>query len=564
MLREHALTKQKYYCRWGCLAVARMALIAAILSMCAVAEGQISVSPLILDDITVFPGSVKTIFLVVGSTAGSDQDCVVSVSGMRIAEGGLPSPADDAPRSCADWITVNPAAFTLSPGESKRIVLQVRVPKDTVGGYYALISCTATGQEAGDAEGEGRVQAGIRFRHRNLVPLLLAVPGSNMQAIIDGAAPTFSKAPDGDGYTIQLPLRNRGNTHARITGSFEISTESGQSLEKFEMGSGRGLLLPEHERLFESKSNVNLADGVYRAQVRLDLDKSSRPMEKAFSFYVEKGQPRVAEISDELRTKLTSQSSGFIVTPSQITMASRPGGRRTEALEVVNLTENELTLIARTGEWLRTSSNTDLIPDGAPAHKRSGLNFLTLRQPEVVLPPNGRRRVPLLASIPSNATGEVYAALYFDRQDRELDQTPQARIRRGAMVRIQAEGTGQRDAELAAFEANRDTKGATIFTVQYRNTGDLSFTPEAVFIIRKEGSNETVESIRAKIPVSYIQAGGEGVLKEEWAKVVDPGKYTAELTFRFDSNKPPLVKRTDFVVQKAGESPVTTSAESKK
>jgi hypothetical protein len=132
------------------------------------------------------------------------------------------------------------------------------------------------------------------------------------------------------------------------------------------------------------------------------------------------------------------------------------------------------------------------------------------------------------------------------------------------MVRIQAEGTGQRDAEIAAFEANRDTKGATIFTVQYRNTGDLSFTPEAVFIIRNEGSNETVESIRAKLPVSYIQAGGEGVLKEEWAKVVDPGKYTAELTFRFDSNKPPLVKRTDFVVQKAGESPVTASAESKK
>jgi len=229
-------------------------------------------------------------------------------------------------------------------------------------------------------------------------------------------------------------------------------------------------------------------------------------------------------------------------------MASRPGGRRTEAVEVVNLTEDEITLIARTGEWLRTSSNTDLIPDSVPAHKRSGLNFLTLRQPEVVLPPNGRRRVPLLASIPSNATGEVYAALYFDRRDRELDQTPEARIRRGATVRIQAEGTGRRSAELTAFEANRDTKGATILTVQYRNTGDLSLTPEAVFIIRKEGSNETVESIRAKIPVSYVQAGGEGVLTQEWAKVVDPGKYTAELTFRFDPKTPPLVKRTDFVV----------------
>lgn len=541
-----------------------MALVLYSLLMCAVAEGQISVAPLILDDITVFPGSVKSIFLVVGNTAKSTQDCTVSVSGMRIAEGGLPSLADDAPRSCADWITVRPATFTLSPGQGKRIVLQLRVPHGTVGGYYALISCTATGQEAGDAEAQGRLQAGIRFRYRNLVPFLLAVPGSNMQAIIDGAAPMFSKVPDGDGYTIKLALRNRGNTHARITGSFDIRTESGRSLEKFEMASGRGLLLPEHERVFESKSNLNLADGVYRAQVRLELDKSSRPMQKAFSFYVEKGQPRVAEISDELRTKLASQSSGFIVTPRQITMASRPGGRRTEAVVVVNLTENELTLMARTGEWLRTPSNTDLIPDGTPAHKRSGLNFLTLRKPEVVLPANGRRRVPLLASIPSNATGEVYAALYFDRRDRELDQTPQARMRRGATIRIQAEGTGQRDAELTVFEAKRDTKGAIIFNVQYRNTGDLSFTPEAVFIIREEGSNDTVERIRAKIPVSYVQAGGEGVLKQEWAKIVDPGKYTAELTFRFDQNKPPLVKRTDFVVPNASESPVRTSAESKK
>ena len=530
-----------------------MALVAAILSVCAVAEGQISVAPLILDEITVFPGSVKSIFLVVGSTGKSTQDCTVSVSGMRVAEGGLPIPADDAPRSCADWITVRPATFTLSPGQGKRIVLQVRVPRGTVGGYYALISCTATGQEAGDAEGQGRVQAGIRFRYRNLVPVLLAVPGSNMQAIIDGAAPMFSKAPDGDGYTIKLLLRNRGNTHARITGSFEIRTESGRSLDKFEMGSGRGLLLPEHERLFESKSNVNLADGVYRAQVRLDLDKSSRPMEKVFSFYVEKGQPRVAEISEELRTKLVSQSSGFIVTPRQVTMASRPGGRRTEAVEVVNLTENELTVMACTGEWLRTPSNMDVILDGAPAHKRSGLNFLTLRKPEVVLPPNGRRRVLLLASIPSNATGEVYAALYFDRRDRALDETPQARMRRGARVCIRAEGTGQRDAEIDAFEVSRDTKGAAIFTVQYRNTGDLSITPEAVFTVREERSNETVESIRAKVPDYYVQAGGEGVLKQEWAKVVDPGKYEVELTFRFDENKLPLVRRTKFVVPQAKE-----------
>ena len=525
------MSKQKHHCFSRGLSAVGMALIAAILSMCAVAEGQISVAPLILDNITVFPGSVKSIFLVVGSTGNSTQDCTVSVSGMRIAEGGLPSPADDAPRSCADWITVRPVTFTLSPGQGKRIVLQLRVPKNTVGGYYALISCTATGQETGNAEGQGRLQAGIRFRYRNLVPVLLAVPGSNMQAIIDGAAPTFSKAPDGDGYTIKLALRNRGNTHARITGSFEIGTESGRSLDKFEMGSGRGLLLPEHERLFESKSNVNLADGVYRAQIRLDLDKSSRPMQKALSFYVEKGQPSVAEISDELRTKLANQSSGFIVAPSQITMSSRPGGRRTEAVEVINLTENELTLMARTGEWLRTISSTDLIPDGAPAHRRSGLNFLTLPKPEVVLPPSGRRRVPLLALIPSNAEGEVYASLYFDRSDRELEQTPQARMRRGATVRIHAEGTGQRKAELAGFEVNRDNKGATIFAVRYRNTGDLSITPETVFIIRKEGSNETVERIRAKIPLSYVQAGGQGELRQEWATIVEPGKYTAELTF---------------------------------
>ena len=48
-------------------------------------------------------------------------------------------PADSLRNSCSPWITINPAEFTLAPGEVKEIRVTFEVPPESKGGYWSVI-----------------------------------------------------------------------------------------------------------------------------------------------------------------------------------------------------------------------------------------------------------------------------------------------------------------------------------------------------------------------------------------------------------------------------------------
>lgn len=517
------------------------------------AFAQFTVSPIIIE-VRAYAGGVRTFTLSIGNSGPEPLDCTISVSAMAVMGGGLPVEVEDAPRSCKDWITVNPDKFTLRPKEGKRLICRARIPKKTGGGYYAIISCHGVPMGGSDERtAESGVGAGIEFSHRSLVPVLLTIPGPQMQAIMEAAMPIIRSSQGGRGYTLDLPVRNRGNIHARMGGTVEVRSEAGQLIERFELAAGRGFVLPEHERLFTSKVPVNLADGVYVAHIRLEVENSRQPMRNSFPFYIEDGEPNVTEITDELRAKLEKQSAGFTVSPVQMLVAVRPGARRSQAVELVNLTGNTIHLQATLMEWHRTPNGQNLVSDEKPPHGRSGRALVDLRLPEIELRPLGRRRIPIMVAVPKDATGERYVALTFDRADLQLDTSPAARTRRSVMIRAYAQGTGTTGAEITRFEATRKPNGVIDLSVRFRNTGDIGISPEAAFTISDENGRQ-VGKVKPTAGSPFVQAGCEGVISAEYSRVLDPGEYTAELTFRADRNKPPVTRRTGFVVPSASES----------
>jgi len=524
---------------------------------------QFTVSPIIIE-LTGYPGGLRTFTFSVGNTGEEPLDCTIGVSAMAVMGGGMPVEVEDAPRSCKDWITVTPETFRLAPKDGIRLVCHVRVPRNTGGGYYAIISCHGVPMRGSDERAAASgVGGAIQFSHRSLVPVLLTIPAPQMQAVIDAAQPLISEIKQGKGYEFDLPVRNRGNVHARMTGTVEVRSEAEQLVDRFELEAGRGFILPDHERLFKNRGTVNLPDGVYLMRVRLEAQGSARPMQNAFPFYVKEGRPQVAEITDELRAKLQKQSAGFIVSPAQMQVSLRPGGSRSQAVELVNLTRDTIDLQASLMEWYRGADSNDLITESAALHGRSARDAVTLREQAIQLRPLSRCRVPITVALPKEAAGERYAALTFDRADVQLDASPAGRVRRSTMVRIYAEGTGQIIGEIMRFEATPQPNGAIDLTMQFRNTGNVGFTPEVSFRIVDEYDSPIGKVTPAMAPL-LTQAGCEAVVSAEWSKVLDPGQYTAEATFRASQNKPPLVERAKFVVPKASSSPVTTSAESKK
>ena len=520
---------------------------ALLLAVCGSAPGQVSISPTILEP-KAYPGGLSTFTLSIGNSGDQTLDCTVQVFALEVAGGGLPLAVEDAPRSCKDWLTVEPTQFELKPKGGERLVCRVQPPRGVAGGYYAVISCHAVPRAAREEEagGEG-VRASVTFSHRVMAVVLLTIPAPQLQAVIEAGQPLIREGEGGRGFALDVPVRNRGNIHARMSGTVDVRSEAGQVVQRFDLEAGRGFILPDHERLFQTKGTVNLPDGFYVARISLNAEGFRRPMEKVFPFHVSEGKASFTELTEELRQQIEKRSAGFTVSPLTIGARFRAGARRTEAVELVNLTKDALTLRASLTEWYRSPEGVDLVLEGEAPHGRSGRELVSLREETIELRPLSRRRVPLTIALAAEAKGERYVAVTFDRADTQLDASPQARARRSVLIGVHAQGTGTPGAEVKDFQAVRKPNGAVGLAVRFRNTGDVLVEPDVTFYIEDKDGN-TVGKVSPTVGLPFVQAGGEGIVSAEWTQVLDPGKYAARVSFRYAPDRPPLSQRAEFVV----------------
>lgn len=519
--------------------------IATFLLTAIFAKAQMSISPLIIRE-RAYPGGFTRFFVNIANTGKVPLSCEMGTSAMEVVGAGLPVEVKEAPRSCKSWINFRPGKFTLNPGENKRVLCELRVPRDAQGGYYAIIYCQGTPIESGESGGKGSgVKAGIHLSYRMITPLLLTVPGPNLQAVIEVGKPFIEKKEDIQGYILKVPVRNRGNIHARLEGFVEVKSSFGQSIENISLTSGRGFVLPQHERLFNAEAKINLSDGVYITEVNLRVEGSSRPIRGIFPFYVSEGTPKVGEPTEDLLAQLKKKSAGFIVTPLSIDLQIPPGGRRSKAVEIKNLTDENLQISCQVKEWYRSPQGEDLIVGEIPPHKRSAANMLLISRKDFKVLPRSKRRVPVTVALPRNARGEYYAALVFDRPEIELENSPEALLRRSILIRVSGMEKSQQSLIIEKFTVRLQATGALLFELKYTNTGEVGVTPEIKVSIRDSNGKE-VGKIHPRIPNNFIQAGAERLIQFEWRQILDPEHYTAELTLHFDPQKPPITKRAEF------------------
>jgi len=517
-------------------------------AFCAVSSAQMAITPVMVENRTI-AGGLATFMLSVSNSGNQPIDCGVRVTGMTVLPGGLPVEAQDPPRNCKDWITVEPTKFALRPGEGQGLLCRLRVPKDAAGGYYAIISCQGipnTGT-AGDSA-EAGVGVTMKLTHRGLVPVLVTVPGPQVQAIIDAAPPAVLLGLGGRGYTFDLPVRNRGNIHARMAGFVELRSDAGQLVERFDMEAGRGFILPMHERLFQGYIPLNLADGSYVAGVQLG-PRGQAPMRSVFPFYVKEGVPTVAEPTEELKAQLLKSSAGFMVSPAQLDVEIQAGARRAQAIELINLTREVLPVSVSVVEWVRQSDGVDVVGTGTPTHGRSAVDCVSLGQESIELRPMSRQRVPVTVALPKDATGSRYAAVLFDRADVKLDASARGQARRSTMLQVAAQGTGTQGAEITDFRAERESSGAIRFVAKIRNTGDLSLSAE----VRVTVSSADGAPIGGPAPVTppAVQAATDATVAVRWEQVLEPGDYTAQLSVQYSPKAPSVYGNTTFTVPRA-------------
>jgi hypothetical protein len=525
------------------------------------ATAQLSISPNVVEGRT-YPGGVWTFSVGVMNVGNQVLSCTTEVYAMEVLGSGMPVPVDQSPRSCSGWITALNERFELEPKEGKRLLFRVRTPREVSGGYYAVVSLTGRPPESTVEKGEGGVSASVRFGHRGLVPILITVPGADLRAVIEAAVPGIGRGPNNRGFSIRVPVRNTGNIHARMSGSVEVRSHAGQLVDRLVLSAGRGFVLPDHERLLESDSTLNLPDGAYVAKINLNVEKGRRPMQNAFPFVVRSGVYSMQEITDELLAELDKQSAGFTLSPGMLTIDMPPGARRVSVIEIMNLTRDTLRLIPQGMEWSRLQDGKDLVLEEEPAHGRSGRRFLDLTDEIIEIRPLSRRRLPVIVSLPKGVAGEAYCAVLLEREDLQLDASAAGRVRRSVKMRIQAGETEETSAKITEFEVHRAPNGAVSFIAEIENTGNWSLVPDVTFHLR-DGRGNVIARARPTERSQIVQAGGRIRLELEYDKVVDPGAYDADISVRFDPGKPVITKRSKFeiAVEPAPASPADASKE---
>jgi hypothetical protein len=235
------------------------------------------------------PGSSRTATIKVENA--SDDEVTVEAACLTpallrgVAMGDLKG--DDL--SCASWVEVIPAKFTLRAGAKQNIRVVAKMPKDDnpQANYYGTISLKATypdGQNAG--QGDATVCVGNK--------------GVEAKPAAQVAKMTLAAAESGK-YVLQARFANSGNVHFKPKCKAVVVTGQGQTVTETELAGEEGIMLPLESREFSGIVDFGkIEPGAYALKAVLEFAPGQGAAEQLpIRVTVEDGQKVVTIITPE-------------------------------------------------------------------------------------------------------------------------------------------------------------------------------------------------------------------------------------------------------------------------
>ncbi len=210
------------------------------------------------------PGETKTGIINVdnkGSAVASIMAYITDVAMERNGNVTFPE-GGSLTYSCEPWLLVNPEQFRLAQGASQQVRYTLKVPRDASGTYLACVFVQTKPEDRPFATGSA-----ISARVGSMIIVNVTGTGSK-------AAELFSlgtrRTKDGRQDQLELGIRNKGNVLLRPTGTIEIKSEAGWTVDKVAFNQDKQAVLPLSERLYPIAISPNVEPGVYRLIATID------------------------------------------------------------------------------------------------------------------------------------------------------------------------------------------------------------------------------------------------------------------------------------------------------
>jgi hypothetical protein len=250
-------------------------------------------SALTLDPPEVFiagaPGAMRTAVLKV-ENASEDEVNIEAVSlvppSLRgVAMGELKG--DDL--SCAEWLQVYPAKFTLRAGRKQNVRVIAKMPKaeEMQANYYGLVSLRAA---YADGQGAGETKTLVCVANKGVA----AKPAAQV-------AKMTLAAQEGPKYAVQARFANIGNVHFKPKCRAVVLTGQGQTVTEIELAGEEGLMLPLETREFSGVLDFEKVDpGAYALKAVMECGSGQGAAEQMpIRVAVEEGRKVVTIIARE-------------------------------------------------------------------------------------------------------------------------------------------------------------------------------------------------------------------------------------------------------------------------
>ena len=179
--------------------------------------------------------------------------------------------------SLAKWVTVQPAKFSVAPGQEKILNLIIRIPENAEpGGHYASVQLSLSGSATA---GSG---ASVVSTIDSLI--LLRVSGNLTEKLsLDSFTTDNNYYPNGP-VNFLIRTRNSGNVHVAPTGTIVITDMFGHKTQELDVVGAN--VLPGSDRLNKITWDQRGMVGRYTAQLVATYGQSRQPLTASVTFIV--------------------------------------------------------------------------------------------------------------------------------------------------------------------------------------------------------------------------------------------------------------------------------------
>ena len=540
----------------------RRVLVALVLASALPAIAQ-QIAP-DFQDLSLSRGQRKRVELTIGNGQDLPLDCVVRIEDMAPSLEGFPRITPGYERGCADWTALSADSLRLMPRSVKTVMLDIDVPRDATGGYYALI--------------EGRFRAGDRSLsemslsdreagRRDFFPptafhslLLIEVKTRENQVMVATDSLHISSGRDGrevvttpgatatSGWAVDLVLRNDGNMHTRIAGTAAIWRTNGTLVGKAPFEVGRGYVLPATRRVFKARGDESLADGLYLGRFDMAVERQGRFQEVA-AFHVSDGIAHPGEPDSAATALLQSLLPRFSFRKQFRETRVLPGRPASVIISLLNTHSDTLHLRPVPVTWRVDSLGVNQLRRPDETDDSGPCAWITELPPEFALPPRRNATCRLRVQLPDDTPeGEYYLGVLFE--DAGGEPTPRdARLARSQLTCLSNGRNLPFNVTLDTLSVIPDGRSVAV-DCRLTNLGQTRAACRPVMSISRRDVTGKWRRLEDEIgfpsgETMFLFPGGARVYEQRVDGML-PGEYSADLTVEFAGERQEPIHRTRY------------------